>query len=182
MNAGVIKCHEEDSGIRLTFNWPSGIEQVYIFATRGNFDIRQASLGDGKLFTLQEYKKRGGCMMPKKPGVFTYYICPFLRENAEDIFADGMLQATHTCRINIDYTIRQRIGRYKNHEITMLADYPVARGIVKYEKEPGGVEYIFGEIPGPGRPVIRIARTAADESLRFFISEEFSELYNLRDS
>jgi len=176
----VIKCHEEGRNIRLTFNWQSGIDQVYIFAAQGDFDVNRANFSDGKMVTLQEYKKRGGCVMPKTPGVFTYYICPFLRENAEDIFADGQMKTTHTNRINIDFAIREKIGRHKNHEITITADYPVARGVVRYVKEPSGVEYVFGEVPAPDLPVTKVARTEINESLQLFIAEEFSDLYNLR--
>ena len=173
-----IKCREDGGNIRLTFNWPEGVEQVYVFL--GTTDANPAM---ARIFTIQEYKKRGGILLQKVPGVFTYYICPFQRENGEDICftpEDQGGQITHTTKINIDFTIREKIGRHKNHEITLSADYPVNRGIVKYAKEPSGIRYVFGEITEPGQQVTKIARTAVGEHLRLFIDEEFSELYNLR--
>ncbi|MCL2839718.1 MAG: hypothetical protein FWE05_03010 [Defluviitaleaceae bacterium] len=180
---GHIKCRETGENICLTFNWQSGIEQVYIFVVQGNcnnFDVNKTSLSDGRLFTLQEYKKRGGCVIPKKPGVFTYYICPFLRENVDDIFADEQMQITHTSRINIDFVIQEKIRRHKIYEISIVADYPVARGVLKYIKEPIGVEYTFSEISEKNQPITWIVRTEMNENLKLFIDEAFVDLYNLR--
>jgi len=188
-----IRCIEEGENIRITFNWPESVEQVYIFSTQGEFGefkINEADTSQGRMFTLQEYKKRGGCVISQEPGVITYYIYPFRREDGEDVCyaCDGENQITHTCRINIDFTIREKTGRYKNHEITLTADHPVERDTVRYVKKANdspqnihdGVDYVFGEMLEPGRYVTRVVRTMSNEYLRLFICEDKADLINLR--
>jgi len=185
-----IRCIEEGGNIRLTFNWPEGVEQVYIFTAQGELDISTADASHGRMFTLQEYKKRGGCIISQEPGVITYYIYPFRREDGEDVCyaSGGQNQITHTCRININFAIREKSGRYKNHEITLTSDHPVERDTVRYVKKANepprdisdGVDYVFSEMLEPGRHVTRIVRTMSNEYLRLFICEDKAELINLQ--
>ncbi|MCL1882915.1 MAG: hypothetical protein FWF81_04085 [Defluviitaleaceae bacterium] len=169
-----IKCHDEDENIRITWNWPQDISQVYIFADK--------ELTSGKLFTLHEYKKRGGCILKKPVGVSTYYIYPFLREGGEDILCaqpQGENQVSYTRKTIISLKMSQKSSinsPYKNYKITLAAENFTPPDIIRYVKN--GMEYLIGE-PLTENPLTRIIRTQKNESLDIYISEENSNLYTL---
>jgi len=182
MDYGVrnVKCYDEGENIRLTFAWPPEVEQVYIFI---NEDA-------GRLFTLQEYKKCGGIVTCKTPGGCNYSIYASAREDGEDVLweqTDGLNQATFVHRIPIDFALREKVGKYKNHEITLTAQHQVSRGAVACVKKMGGypqnlydgVVYYFCEIE-TSRPLIRTMRTTISEYIRLFVAEGFEDLYSLR--
>ena len=164
-----IKCFEEEKNIRLVFNWKDDFEQVYIFTNNA----------EPRMFTLQEYKKRGGCLLPKTPGVFTYSVRPFKRENGEDVLYDGA-SITHTCRITVNYSVKEKIARYKNFEITLNADHPVGREIIKYKLKAGGVEYDFAELIKASAQITRVVRAKITDELNLYINEKFADLYILK--
>ncbi|MCL2578044.1 MAG: hypothetical protein FWE27_08345 [Defluviitaleaceae bacterium] len=158
-----IKCREDGEKIKLTWSWPPEIELVYV---------------NGKLFTLQEYKKRGGCFLGKIPGITTYQICPFKRENGEDIlYEQSEITVSFKTTINCAVKTGAFGSRYKNHVITLTSEHDVPTDIICYEK--GDITYFFGEPLKAETPIIRIVRTEKNEHIRLFIREEFTELYDL---
>ena len=79
-----LKAHTEGDNLRLTFQWPLSVEQIYVFKTKANdvsdsFDITTADQQQARLYTLQEYKKHAGYVEVMRPGVYTYHIFPFRR-------------------------------------------------------------------------------------------------------
>jgi len=158
-----IKIYDENANLRITFDWPQNVGEVYI-ATAPPPEM-------GRLFTLQEYKGQGGFVTPKLPGVTTYYIYP------TDWGEVG--QISYTFRTDIDVQIREKIGRYKNHHITLCATHPVPQDVVCYVKDDG-TRYQLGESLQPNVPLTRVVRTCMHEYLRLFIAEDYSNLYSLR--
>ena len=194
-----LKCYDEGENIRLTFNWGAGVEQVYIFENEdkneGDASPEVNQNSGGRLFTLQEYKKRGGYIRAKRPGRFTYRVYPFVRdESGRDILSEQPENSiTHICKTDIALTIEESTGvAYKHYKITLTAQHSTPPDIVLYVKysetedaHPGnasdGVAYLFGEMLDAGKPVTRIIRTETNEYLRFFINQINSELYNLTE-
>jgi len=185
MSEGIknVKCYDEGENVRLTFSWPPDVEQVYIFTNE------ETALATGRLFTLQEYKKRGGYFTCKTPGVCNYYIYASAREDGVDVLCkqtDGLNCVTFVHRVPIDFNLREKVGKYKNYEIMLTAEHPIARSAVACVKKAGsypqnlhdGVVYYFCEIE-PGRPLIRTMRTAAGEYIQLFVAEGFEDLYSL---
>lgn len=158
-----IKCHDDGSKLRITFDWPVGVGEVYV---------------NGKLFTLQEYKTRGGFVTEKLRGRMVYYI-------SDNEFEQGCL-ANSVCFVEKTFVtckIREIAGlgydrRYKNHEITLMVDYPVPGDAICYEKNSDGI-YHFGEPIMPGEPLVRVIRAMKDEPVRIFVNSEFEELYGI---
>ncbi|MDR0272721.1 MAG: hypothetical protein LBI27_05335 [Clostridiales bacterium] len=151
-----LKLHDENENIRLTWNWPQDIEIVYV---------------NEKLFTLQEYKKLGGCILPKKIGVSTYHITLHPHEETEN-------KITFICEVKIYLKISEHTGKqFKNHKIIISSENDVPAGIIHYVKND--VVYEFGETLEANIPVTRIVRTGIDDSFRIFINEENAELYRL---
>jgi len=190
-----IKCYDEGEYWRLAFPWPSGISQVYIFKMPGDpgasFNVKHA--GAGQLYTLQEYKKLSGYRDRKVPGVYSYYICPFVRENGEDVYfaqTDGCNRVCLTGLVNIRYTLREKwmpVISDRTYEITLAADHPVEANVICYVKKENslpvcskdGILYYFNEPIIPGRDFIRHVRTGRNEYLGVFIHDEEHALYNL---
>ena len=184
-----IKCTDEGENIRLTWSWPQGIEQVYAFTSE--------ELTGGKLFTLQEYKKRGGYILRKNPGVSTYYIYPFLRKGGEDILCNqppGQNKISYTNQTIINFSVSEKFGLpflgqyYKNHEIILSSENDVPADIISYVKKENnfpndaqdGVVYYFGEMLEAGKPLTRIVQTGKNEYISLFIRKENTELYVMK--
>jgi len=179
-----IKIYDEDETLRLTFDWARDISQVYI-ATAPDSDAglvvpiarNCSSMQHGKLFTLQEYKKQSGFHTPKLQGITTYYIYPTQRENGEEIIHPPT-EASFTNKTVINFSIIEKIGTYKNHHITISANYPVPVDIIGYVKQysPGNsshindTSYTIGE--EISQPITRVIRTAKDEYIKLFLRDE----------
>jgi len=171
-----IKCFEEKENIRFTFNWIDGFSEIYVFKSEDDYKME-----NGYLCTAHEYKKRGGLVLPKTYGRFFYSFYPYRREDGEDVIfdsEDSLNKITHTCKINISYSIKEKTGRYKNYEVSFSSDNNVTSGVLKYSK--GNFIYDFNFCLKKGQEAIRIIRTNIDEEIKIYISEEKSFLYNLK--
>ncbi|MCL2199025.1 MAG: hypothetical protein FWB80_08895 [Defluviitaleaceae bacterium] len=167
-----VRCLEGDDSVRITWHWPPEVEQVYIFPQDAT-----ESLADGKLFTAQEYKKLGGYVIKKKPGIFTYYIYPFLVAGSRTLVEQphGENRAEHICKTVIDYLVTKKNGFF---ELALSSRYDVAEDIICYSKNEG-YTYFFGEKLVAGMPIMRVVKADFGESLNIFISEQNSALYTL---
>ena len=161
-----INCNAET--MRLTWCWPQDIQQAYVTVN-----------GETALYTVQEYKRRGGFFISKEPGVYDITVQPFVRENGEDIIHEQMQNTlTYTCKNEIFYTLSTKTGeQFANHEITLLAAHAVSRGVIGYTKTNCNHEYFFEPL-APNQPLIRIVRTKKDEKLHLFITKDFLGLCN----
>jgi hypothetical protein len=192
-----LKYNREGDEIRLTFRWPAAIPQVYIFkGTSGEFNISQARLSDARLYTLQEYKKMGGFMDKKTPGMHTYRVFPFIREDGEDVLVaqtDG--ENVITCltgQVIIYFDLKERtslLGREKVYSVKLSSTCEVGPDVVCYVKKEGGYPehardgtvYFFGEGLTPGQDLQRQIKTGKNEFIRLFIHDEAQEqLYALK--
>ena len=155
-----VKCHDDGKKLRITFDWPVGVGEAYI---------------NGNLFTLQEYKTRGGFVTDKLRGKTVYYISDNEVEQGSSVC---FVEKTFiTCKIR-DINGFGYDKRYKNHEITLTADYPVSADIICYEKNCDGI-YFFGEPIMPDEPLVRIVRTMKEEQLRVFVNSQYETLYGV---
>jgi len=163
-----IKCHDQGGKLRLTFDWPIGVGQVYV---------------NGKLYTLQEYKARGGFITEKIRGRTVYYISDSEVEQGRSVcFVEKTFV---TCKI------REISGlgydkRYKNHEITLTADYHVPANVICYEKKKNAtacdnddILYYIGDAVSAGQPLKRVIRTMKDEYIHMSIDSEHELLYEV---
>ena len=157
-----IKCHDEGGKLRLTFDWPIGVGQVYV---------------NGKLYTLQEYKARGGFITEKIRGSTVYYISESEAEQGSSVC---FVEKTFiTCKI------REISGlgydkRYKNHEITLTADHHVPENVICYTiGDNDDMLYYFSDALLAGQPLKRVIRTMKDEYIRMFIDAEYEMLYEV---
>jgi len=163
------KCHNFQENIKLTFDWPQGILEVYI---------------NEKLYTLHEYKKHGGYITPKIPGHTTYNIVPIL--NGETLTDDGA-SITFTEKTIITYEIKTGgFGKYANHKITLHANYSVPPKILCYTKS-GSLYvdnfhetryYLYEEI-AQDEKITRVVCTAKHQTINLFINEEMRDLYGI---
>lgn len=178
-----LKCHMETGQMRLTFLWPEDAEQVYVFKTAGHFDITSGK--PGRLFTLQEYKKRSGYVEPRPSGAFTYHIFPFVRENGEDIVfinSSGGNSIEVTGQIPIGFKITEKTGflkRDKIYIISMLSQQGIAGDVICYVKKTGsypsgvgdGTMYFFGDGLVAGAVGRWEVKTKKNEFIRIFVRD-----------
>jgi hypothetical protein len=157
-----LRCRDEGEKIKLTWAWQPEMEFVYV---------------NGKLFTLWEYKKNAGCSLRKVPGVTKYVVCPFKRENGEDILYDES-EITVSFKTKINFSICEKFSsRYRNFEITFTPQHDVPENVICYTIN--GNTYIFGETLKAETPTTRIIRAGKSENLRVFIRDEYEPLYDL---
>jgi hypothetical protein len=171
-----LRCIRDSDCLRLTFQWPPEVDHVRIFKTESDdFDMDNANPTDGKLLTLHEYKRRGGYVVPREPGIFTFYI------------GDGKITC-QTGRTTITGTIKRRFsfGAYTTHVLTLSADHPVREGVLCYTKRPKtanrseGMVYSFRETLNE-RPLVRHILTMRHECLEISVADETKkDLYDLR--
>jgi len=183
-----VNCHDDDDRLRITFDWPPAVQQTHVHILRGEVETV-------KLFTLQEYKKHSGFLAEKMAGETTFRIYPLvwsvthggicnstgnalgeyvLYDQAESNSVTFIEKTIITC------SIKETTGQYKNHEITLSANYPVPENIICYvKKENGlpqniidGVLYHIREAVNPGQPIKRVVRTMKNEYIRFFVMDE----------
>jgi hypothetical protein len=158
-----MKCRHENGAIHLTFAWPQGITQVYV---------------NDVLYTLAEYKARGGYTAAAQPGVNTFTVCPFTREGGEDVRhapPDGSNMISCVVTTDICIIVKKTRKLYINFLCTFLASHAVPAGVVTYTA--GGQCFTFDEPLPAGVAVVRIIRS--DNDVRFHIAAEQNGLYNL---
>lgn len=180
-------CAVNDSDcLRLTFRWPVGVEQVYVFRTdTTDFDITTAAADGGKLLTLHEYKRRGGYIQAREPGIFTYFIYPFLRNGGRDVcvLQTGTAHSL-TCRTGFT-TIRGKIckkwspfdGDFVTYALTLQGDYPIPGETLCYVKSPGGTVYPLYEAIGPEPLTRHVLVKQGEEIIPGVLRENERELY-----
>jgi len=157
-----IKCHDEGGKLRLTFDWPIGVGQVYV---------------NDKLYTLQEYKARGGFITEKVRGRTVYYISESEVEQGSSVcFVEKTFIVCKIREINgFGYD-----KRYKNQEITLTADHHVPKNVICYAIDDNDdVLYHFGEALLAGQPLKRVIRTEKNGYIRMFVDSEYEMLYEV---
>jgi len=198
-----IKSHVEHdkSKIRITFDWPADISQVFIFAVQAcNPDSEflgkpgLAEIGH-RLFTLQEYKKYSGFITEKIRGETSYFIYPSTREGEGYILYEhstGNNCVNFIEKTTINCQIKEKMSwgidkKHTNHQITISSDYSIEENILCYVKKKNappiditdGKLYYFTEAIEPGRAITRIVRTMKNEYVQMFVSEEMRKLYGI---
>jgi len=168
-----IKYYNEGNKIRITFDWPVGVQQVKFQAVR-------ESACKLKLFTLQEYKKHGGYITEKIYGKTDYYIYPYdpgKIQTSADLSADFTDFAKFTIinKIKIYYTLAEKFSAgYKKYTLTVSSPHPVPPDIICYVKKKnsppvdindGTLYYLEEEI---SQPLKRIIRTDINEHISVF--------------
>lgn len=189
-----LKCHFETGQIRLSFLWPMGIEQVYVFKTGACFDVRSASSSEGRLFTLQEYKRLGGYVEPRPSGAFVYRVYPFVREDGEDVLLlSDEEAAVEVCgQIPIQFSILEKtgfFGRSKVFTICLLSQQVVESDVLCYVKKEGsypadvsdGKLYFFGARLEAGQRAVWDVKAKKNEYVRIFVRDpDKAGIYLLR--
>ena len=186
-----IKCHTEERHIRLTFLWPEDIEYVYIFKTNSPHDIESTEPSDGRLFTLQEYKKHGGFVEPRPSGTFKFYIYPAIREKGEDIAivypdagrsgaAGNSIEITGQIPVQLNIAEKTSLfSRKKIYTVTLLAQQAVDGDVLCYVKKDGGypvnakdgIIYFFGDALEAGISRSWEIKTRKNEYIRVFVRD-----------
>jgi len=191
-----VKCHNDGDRLRITFDWPPAVQQVHVYTLR---DGSEPDFGNGKLFTLQEYKKQSGFLADKTQGetIFRIYplvwsvthggICNSTEEAGEYVLYDqtDLNSVSLIEKTIINCSMKEKVGQYKNYEITLSANYSVQKNTICYVKKENelprdindGLLYHFDEAITPGQPITRIVRTMKNEYIRFFSMDE--EIYGI---
>ena len=189
-----LKAHTEGENLRLTFQWPPSVEQIYVFRTLANavsdgFDITAADQGQARLYTLQEYKKHAGYVEVMRPGVYTYHIFPFVRANGEDtaiVYTGHDLRTKNTInvtgQITIQFSVQEKkrlLNPYKIHMVELSAQHEVKDDVLCYVKKENGYPedvqdgsvYFFGDGLKPGIPLRCEIKTLKSEYIRIFVRD-----------
>ena len=161
-----IKFHDEGENLRLTWSWPQGIEHLYI--------------SDGiieKLYTLQEYKQRGGYFTKKKPGKTRYYIKISEAENSPEIFHER----NENSNVYIFETVIniRLIKKHKNHEIILSSKHDAPPDTICYKVSGLNNFYFISERLEAGKLLKLNIRTEKNQNIHMFINEEQEDLYSL---
>lgn len=186
-----LKTHTEGDNLRLTFQWPPGIEQIYVFKTKATsvdvFDICTADQRQARLYTLQEYKKHAGYVEAMQPGVYSYHIFPFRRANGEDtaiVYTGHDVRTQNTIdvtgQIAVQFSIQEKkrlLSPYKIHMVELSAQHEIEDDVlcyVKKEKEypedvQDGSVYFFGGGLKPGISFCCEVKTLKNEYIRIFV-------------
>ena len=193
-----LKCMDEGENYRLTFNWPVGVQQVYIYKKPGGLPPAtpdEQSIKNGRLLTLHEYRKQGGYLDTKTPGTSSYYVYPFERAGSENICyasPDNLHIITVTGQVNIHHTITARPGPrgYKQYDICLTSSRPIPPETVFCVKKEGhqptslhdGTIYPFYEPIKEGESLTRQVQTKKTEYISLFINESSKSLYQLQST
>jgi hypothetical protein len=122
-----IKKHEESDKIRYTWSWPQEAETAEV---------------DGNLYTLQEYKQKGGYVIHKK-------IIQVKTARKPSFF-------------NSENT---------NHAVMLYSESDIPEGIICYTKNDTSPVYILGEPLSPKSSKALIIRVGKDDQLKFFVND-----------
>ncbi|MCL2187560.1 MAG: hypothetical protein FWC16_10655 [Defluviitaleaceae bacterium] len=160
----------DSDATRLGFDWEENTDHVYIYKN---------DLPEPYLVTLQEYKRRGGYIVPRETGVATFRVGE--GENAEEI-------ACVTGRAKIHARLSKKIFStiHSVYILTLEADQPVPAHVIQYEKYPAlrenaePVIYSFAEGIGT-TPITRHIVTAKQEKITVSVTDE-SGIYDLKIS
>jgi len=192
-----IKCRDDGGKITLTWHWPEGVEQVHIFI--GD------TVASPKLYTLQEYKKRGGFSAKKCRGVNMFSVFPFTPDDdasgapaSDDSDTPAAYQSpSHTptsentirfivttpitCTVTEKSTPLAFATRYKNHEITLSAPHDIPSDTICYAKSSTNAIFTFTDPLYANQPLTRTIRTEKDDHLSFYINKDVSPLYTIKN-
>jgi len=144
-----LKYYEEGDNLRLTFDWPDGVDYIHISPPT-----------PPRLFTLQEYIKFGGLKTPKLQGLTTYYIQAGEEESC----------LVYENKTAVNFVLERRAHQYN---LTLSCDYHVPPDVVFYKKNNGMV-YPFSEEIFPGEFVTRVIQVKSNEQISLFIKDEKS--------
>ncbi|WP_138752110.1 beta-mannanase [Paenibacillus sinopodophylli] len=185
--SGLTRFIEEDH-CTLRWNWPSGIDAVYIEKTAVDHSEDASETKSGlKLYTRAEYKANNG-YHSRIDGfglvAFTVYACqessdgPRLleqpnQENRIEISAG---------RAKIHYSVVSRSGlfrKFKSVQIQVTAEVPIAKEVLCYVKKQGGypaskddgVLYPFVAPFTAGRNILPAIEIGKQEFIRLFFTD-----------
>jgi len=159
--------------VRITFDWPVDINEVYIFTVRK----ANVAVDNGRLFTLQEYIKQGGYFTKKQQGLTKYYILTnneFAGYDGIEPSASFVGIASIVCRIserNVWAT------KYKNYEITLISDYNIPKKAICYVKSSklpmnitDGVLFKLNWPIKPDKSITCVVQTLKHEYIKIFVN------------
>lgn len=136
-----IRLHNYTDTIKITFDWPRGITEVYVFKITGNqiFTLTPAAIPQGQLLTYQEYIRNSGYVAQKTYTKSTYYIYPTTNFAGEKSIYDqpGTHIITHTAPTQISVKIIEKnipLTQYKNCHIHIRSQHTIPPNIIHIKK------------------------------------------------
>ncbi|MCL2365009.1 MAG: hypothetical protein FWC71_10155 [Defluviitaleaceae bacterium] len=182
-----LRAIHDSGGVRIVFEWPQGEAFVRVVRTLANQPV--ASCNQlvanchqlaGSIFTLDEYKQRGGYIPPRDVGRFTFQFPPYTNQ-LTCITARGCIRL-QLCR-------KRGWGAWTTYVMKLYTDTSVPPGVLAYKKinahrDAIGVShsdmvYSFGESLHKGSTTRHIL-TKKNERLEFFIANEADrDIYEL---
>ena len=192
-----LKHHMEPGQMRITFLWPEDVEQVYIFKTSAheNHNFSAQTAQDGKLFTLQEYKKQGGYTCPRPSGSFVYRIYPFIKKEGKDFIVvcddiDNYIEVTGQIPINFCITEKKGfLNKHKTYTVTLTAQQSIPGDVLCYVKKENtypvsptdGIMYFFGDGLVAGSTGKWDVKVKKNEYIRVFVRDKsLNDVYILK--
>ncbi len=144
-----VKCKLEDDGLCvLTWNWPVGVQYVYIYGFDLESEIapEQLSESDLKLFTREEYKAKSGYSTRlERTGGYGFRIFPCLKSAGNQISVllqqdDGNFVKINTKKARIHYSIKYKkhwFGGKKSVIIKIRSEVYIPNQTLCYVKKEG---------------------------------------------
>jgi hypothetical protein len=189
----------DDDVVTLKWEWPDGIEYVYVYKMIGKCDspVEIINENNSRLYTRSEYSNRNGYNEKiKEVGLFTYAIFPFIssggrKQLIEQNGKDNRVVIA-TGKTNIYYSItpiKKFLSKRKVIRMEVKTDVPVDRNILCYvikkdsyplNKDDGRIARFLQDFEA-GRTILPEIEINNDEYVRIFLADgkEHGEIYNL---
>ncbi|MEO3945662.1 hypothetical protein [Gorillibacterium sp. CAU 1737] len=186
------ECRVEEREARLTWNWPKGLQFVYVygFAPSGEADSWSSTLPAReqlKLYTREEYKANGGYRLHlDRFGLYAFRIYPAVREEGtirtfpqqeegnEALFSMGKARIQVAVKYRGTLFSKTRIAR-----MTVTSDVVVPKEALCYVKKTGslplhsqdGVAYPLLEDLEPGVNTLPDIEIGKEDWIRLFFTD-----------
>ena len=189
--------------ITIRWKWPEGINYAYVYKINGVKPIshEEVTESSARLYTREEYKKRGGYHEKIKTiDLFTYAVFPgSYRDGQKSLIAqngkDNQIVVA-TGRTNIYYSITTRrsliskiFSKRKVIQLKIKTDIPVNKDVLCYVVKSGsypinredGRSFPFPQDFLPGNNVLPEIEINDSDFIRIFLTDsmKFHEIYNL---
>ncbi len=190
--------HVEDDRFTLRWNWPAGLDAVYVGRLPADQAEREGSRSDHiKLYTRSEYKANNG-YHGRLEGVGLYVFTIYAYREAEG-GTQLLVQSNAGNRIEVSagraairYEIASRGGlfkKYKTMQITVTSEVPLGHDVLCYVKKQGGypsnkedgLQYPFVAPFAAGKTTLPAIEVGKDEYIRLFFTDgrTYGQLYEL---
>ena len=185
-----LACSMDGDERILTWQWPKGLEYVYIYVYRRGQEQEMDELGesDMRLYSRNEYKNRAGYRERITfIGTQEYRVFPAVLGDDNRLTAirqwtnDNCISVSGS-RCRIEYAIKymnQLFGKHRKASIKVFCEMPIPKDVLCYVKKEGGVPlsaqdgilYSFPRDFGAGETLLPEIYIKKNEMIRLFFTD-----------